>query len=63
MTRKHFVAIAETLRNNRPESNWDANKRLQWDMDVRAMANLCSRMNAQFDRPKFVAACGGLHNA
>jgi hypothetical protein len=62
MTRQHFQAIADTFRSNRPNDHWDANKRLQWDMDVNAMADVCRRFNAQFKRERFIDACGGLHN-
>jgi hypothetical protein len=63
MLRKHFIAIAAMLRASRPESHWDANKRAQWDMDVTAIADVCRRFNAQFNRSRFIDACGGLHHA
>ena len=62
MTRKHFKAIAEAFKYGRPAPHWDANKRTQWSMDVRAMADVCRTFNSGFDRDRFIEACGGLFN-
>ncbi|MGA7239439.1 MAG: hypothetical protein WBY44_27405 [Bryobacteraceae bacterium] len=63
MTRQHFKAIADSLRDQRPADHWDSNKRAQWDLDVNAMADVCRRFNTQFKRERFIDACGGLHGA
>lgn len=59
MTRKHFKAIAEAFKYNRPAPHWDANTRCQWTMDVKAMAGVCRGFNTGFDDERFVEACGG----
>ena len=60
MTRMQFVAIAETLRNSRPEdtagmedTGYDA-----WLTIVENMANTLAGFNSNFDRGRFLAACG-----
>ncbi len=65
MTRKHFRAIADALREGAKAcaDHWDANKRLQWNLDVQAMADACRRFNGMFKRDTFIDACGGLHDA
>jgi lipopolysaccharide biosynthesis protein len=60
MTKKHFKAIAEAFKFGRPAKHWDPNKRTQWNMDVKAMADVCASFNGAFDRDRFIAACGGL---
>lgn len=61
MTKKHFVALAAVLKSQRPHG-MDANTLFgslpQWNSDVQAMANFCQSQNAQFDRERFLAACG-----
>lgn len=57
MTRKHFKALAEAFKDVKPSSNW-ANKLIQWEMDCIAVADVCARQNSQFDRAKFLTACG-----
>jgi len=59
MTRKHYVAIAGVLKSTRPAEHWDANKREQWTLDVRAIADVLAQDNARFDRARFIKACGG----
>jgi hypothetical protein len=58
MTRKHFQLIADHLNYTRPEASWCPNKRLQWKMDVKAIANACQASNSNFDRERFLKACG-----
>jgi hypothetical protein len=60
MTRKDFVALAHALREQRPGEHWDANKHVQWDLDVRAITRVCAASNSRFNGSKFIAACGGL---
>jgi hypothetical protein len=60
MTRRHFRALAQALRNTRPGENWDANKRAQWNLDVKAVLDICASENSNFDRHRFIEACGGL---
>jgi hypothetical protein len=58
MTKKDFEAIAAALKREKPGANWDANKHVQWNLDVRAFANVCAASNPRFDRTRFYRACG-----
>jgi hypothetical protein len=58
MSRKHFKALAESLKAEKPGENWNPNKRVQWELDVQAIANTCARFNSNFKRERFLAACG-----
>lgn len=60
MTRQHFQALATALESNRPGENWDANKKVQWNLDVKAVAGACRQFNTGFKADRFYAACGGL---
>lgn len=59
MTKKHFEAIAEVFFENRPErfgqskDRQDEHKRLAEDMAVRFKI-----FNPQFNRHRFLSACG-----
>ena len=56
MTRKHFNAIADALRFSRPDFSTVAHE--QWEKDCSAMADACRSFNGQFDRGRFLRACG-----
>jgi hypothetical protein len=58
MSRKHFIALAAALKAEKPGANWCANKRVQWALDVKAIANTCARFNCNFKRERFLTACG-----
>jgi hypothetical protein len=58
MTRKHFEALAAALKAEKPGDNWDPNKRVQWDLDVKAIANAVASFNPNFDRDRFLKAAG-----
>ena len=62
MTRKHFKAISNALKAERPGEHWNANKRVQWDLCVKAIAEACAAQNEWFKREQFYEACGGLFN-
>jgi hypothetical protein len=57
MIGKHFRALAEALKYNRPEPNWE-NKFIQWQGDCREIADVCRSFNGTFDRERFYRACG-----
>jgi hypothetical protein len=62
MTREHFQAIADTLALSRP--TYCPPERLiereQWNEDVKAMAKALLQFNPNFDRSRFIKACGEL---
>lgn len=58
MTKKHFEALAAALKAEQPGTNWDPNKHVQYRLDVRAVADVCARFNPNFDRARFLKACG-----
>jgi hypothetical protein len=61
MTKKHFKALAEALRETRPDLVIaPLEYKIQWNSDVRAVANACRTFNPLFDYGKFINACGGL---
>jgi len=60
MSRKDYVIISEVFNNNRPGENWDANKRVQWNLLVKDMASALKSDNNAFKPERFMDACGGL---
>jgi hypothetical protein len=56
---KHFEALAQALHRQQPAPHWDANERVQWALDVEAVADVCGQFNERFDRQRFVEACSG----
>ena len=62
MTRMHFKALADVLKATRPDSESTdlvtMAKFEQWIIDARAIADTCGRFNPQFDRARFLDACG-----
>ncbi len=60
MTRRDFEKLAIMFKAERPQSNWDANKRLMWDQLVFATAVLCKQENPRFRSDLFLEAAGGL---
>jgi hypothetical protein len=58
MTKKPFEAIAEAMARQKPADHWDANKHTQWNLDVNALADMCAAENPNFDRARFLRACG-----
>jgi hypothetical protein len=64
MSKKHFIALAEALRNTRPSEPEDPMSRddgylcakAQWNRDVRVVADVCN-YNPQFDYQRFLDRC------
>lgn len=62
MTKKHFKAIAEIIKQER-ESTPGESRYEQGCVDTansigRELASFCATMNPRFDRAKFLTACG-----
>ena len=58
MTRKHFVAFAKALREEKPSEKWEPKKHVQWARDVRAVARVLASSNVAFDMDRFLTAAG-----
>ncbi len=60
MTRKHFKALADALKEAKPlPSGYDEDRSVEvWESCLRGVAATCRSFNPQFDRAKFYAACG-----
>ena len=59
LTKKHFDALAAALSNTRPGVGSKSSLLdWQWKSDVGTVANVCARFNPNFDRARFLAACG-----
>jgi hypothetical protein len=54
MTRKHFVAIAASMKALR-DSTEDSDS---VDDAARAIADVCAESNSRFNRARFLKACG-----
>jgi hypothetical protein len=59
MTRKDYILIADALRSEKPNDGWDPNKRVQWDLDCKAIAQALAGDNPRFDREHFLAVVRG----
>ena len=59
MTKKNFIALADALKSEQPWTNWDPNKRIQWELDVRAVANVCQTSNPRFNRQRWMEYIAG----
>lgn len=57
MSKKHFIAIAASLHNCRPSAKARAEYK-GWLASVNAIADVCRAANSQFDRNRFLVACG-----
>jgi len=56
MSRKHFQALADSLSCIKPEKKGVAMK--QWVKSCQAVADACRGQNYNFDRARFLSACG-----
>ena len=59
MTKKHFTILAEALKSSKPEDPHPIFY-TQWEHDVQAVADACQEVNSNFNRPRFLEACGYL---
>jgi len=58
MTRKHFVDLAARLKGLKPESDHESPEYNLWADTVLEMAYFSSTQNSNFDRQRFLTACG-----
>ena len=57
--RRHYKAIAECFRVNKPQPDWNPNTQTQHDALLREVVDLFRRDNANFQPQRFVDAAGG----
>ena len=55
MSKGDFIALADALRSERPGINWSPNKHVQWNLDVKAIANVCAASNVAFKRDRWLS--------
>jgi len=70
MTKKHFIALAQELYRHMPVKGCHHGRGARhnetcfascydsWEMIVKGIAATCQQQNAQFNRERFLAACG-----
>jgi hypothetical protein len=65
MSRKHFIALAESLRESRPDMSSQLSPELLvrwevWKGIVRDISQVCRSFNSRFCADSFETACGGV---
>lgn len=58
MTSKHFAAIAQAMLASKPNELSTRVELNVWTRACRNVANACAHFNDNFDREKFLKACG-----
>jgi hypothetical protein len=58
VTKKDYVKIALAFLSEKPGKNWNPNKLVQWELDLKAITNVLASDNPRFDRARFYKACG-----
>ena len=68
MSKKHLEALAAALKFIKPSGNpvcrpqdvkvFLAGQEKEWTYATEAVADVCARFNPNFDRARFLAACG-----
>jgi hypothetical protein len=59
MSKQDFIALADGLRAEKPGENWNPNKRVQWELDVKAVADVCAASNPRFKRDRWMSYVNG----
>lgn len=57
MTKKHFKALAEAMKNIKPDESWLERSR-QWENDLCTIAQVAEQFNPLFNRDRFYEAAG-----
>jgi hypothetical protein len=60
VSKKHFIALADALKAEKPQPGWSPNKMVQWDLDVRAVARVCAASNPRFNELRWMQYINGL---
>jgi hypothetical protein len=60
MTKRDFIALADALREQKPAEHWDPNKLVQWELDIKAVADVLARSNPRFLRERWMDYVNGL---
>jgi len=55
---KYFGEFALTNKTLK-QRNWNQNKMLQWELDVKAIANVCAAQNPNFNRERWLGYIAG----
>lgn len=59
MSKKDFIALADALRAEKPGTNWDPNKMVQWELDAKAIADVRQASNPAFNRERWMNYVNG----
>jgi len=59
MSKKHFIELANTMRETRPIASEDSDRFKQWMKDVIALADFCARQNSNFKRDRWLGFING----
>ena len=59
MSKQDFIALADALRAEKPGDNWNPNKHVQWELDCKAIADVCARSNSRFKRDRWMLYVNG----
>ncbi len=58
MTKKHFITLAKNLLACRPDNARSTEAGKAWIAACNGIADTCAASNGNFDRARFLAACG-----
>jgi hypothetical protein len=59
MRKKDFIALADALKREKPGANWNPNKMIQWELDVKAIADVCAASDSAFKRDRWIDYING----
>lgn len=52
--KKIAYMLADALKAERPGANWDPNKAVQWELDVRAVINACIKADPRLKKDELL---------